>query len=67
MKVFDIIKEPIDIFYKDYSKEERIKKILTVLNDVNLKPAGEFAEKLPYRMSSGGERQRVAIASISCH
>ena len=61
MKVFDIIKEPIDIFYKDYSKEERIKKILTVLNDVNLKPAGEFAEKYPH-MLSGGERQRVAIA-----
>ena len=61
MKVFDIIKEPIDIFYNDYSKEERIKKILTVLNDVNLKPAEEFAEKYPH-MLSGGEKQRVAIA-----
>jgi peptide/nickel transport system ATP-binding protein len=61
MKVFDIIKEPIDIFYNNYSKEERIKRILTVLNDVNLRPAEEFAEKYPH-MLSGGERQRVAIA-----
>lgn len=61
MKVFDIIKEPIDIFYKDYSNEERIKKILTVLDDVNLKPSAVFAEKYPH-MLSGGERQRVAIA-----
>ena len=61
MKVFDIIKEPIDIFYKDYSNEERIKKILAVLNDVNLKPSAVFAEKYPH-MLSGGERQRVAIA-----
>ena len=61
MKVFDIIKEPIDIYYKDYSNEERIKKILTVLDDVNLKPSAVFAEKYPH-MLSGGERQRVAIA-----
>jgi peptide/nickel transport system ATP-binding protein len=61
MKVFDIIKEPIDIFYKDYSNEERIKKILAVLDDVNLKPSAVFAEKYPH-MLSGGERQRVAIA-----
>ncbi len=61
MKVFDIIKEPIDIFYKDYSNEERINNILTVLDDVNLKPSTEFAEKFPH-MLSGGERQRVAIA-----
>ena len=61
MKVFDIIKEPIDIFYKNYSNEERIKKILTVLDDVNLKPSAVFAEKYPH-MLSGGERQRVAIA-----
>jgi peptide/nickel transport system ATP-binding protein len=61
MKVFDIIKEPIDIFYKDYSNEERIKKILAILDDVNLKPSAVFAEKYPH-MLSGGERQRVAIA-----
>jgi peptide/nickel transport system ATP-binding protein len=61
MKVFDIIKEPIDIFYKDYSNEERTKKILAVLDDVNLKPSSVFAEKYPH-MLSGGERQRVAIA-----
>jgi peptide/nickel transport system ATP-binding protein len=61
MKVFDIIKEPIDIFYKDYSNEERIKKILAILDDVNLKPSTVFAEKYPH-MLSGGERQRVAIA-----
>jgi peptide/nickel transport system ATP-binding protein len=61
MKVFDIIKEPIDIFYKDYSNEERTNKILSVLDDVNLKPSSVFAEKYPH-MLSGGERQRVAIA-----
>ena len=61
MKVFDIIKEPIDIFYKDYSNEERTNKILTVLDDVSLKPSEEFADKYPH-MLSGGERQRVAIA-----
>jgi peptide/nickel transport system ATP-binding protein len=61
MKVFDIIKEPIDIFYRDYSNEERTKKILAVLDDVNLKPSAVFAEKYPH-MLSGGERQRVAIA-----
>ncbi len=49
------------IFYKQYSKEQRIKKILTVLDEVYLKPSSEFAEKYPH-MLSGGERQRVAIA-----
>jgi len=61
MKVFDIIKEPIDIFHKDYSREKRVDRIFEVLEEVNLKPSAEFAEKYPH-MLSGGERQRVAIA-----
>ncbi len=59
MKVFDIVKEPLDI-HEIGNSNERKKIVLSALRDVKLDP-DEVASKHPH-MLSGGQRQRVAIA-----
>jgi len=61
MTILDIVKEPLDIFYKHYSNKERIEIVLKTLADVFLDPVRETSAKYPY-MLSGGQRQRVALA-----
>ncbi|MDP9197556.1 MAG: ABC transporter ATP-binding protein [Thermoproteota archaeon] len=61
MTILDIVKEPLDIFYKQYSNKERIEIVLRTLEDVFLDPVIETSAKYPY-MLSGGQRQRVALA-----
>src|SRR6476619_649812 len=60
MTILDIVKEPLDIFHKHYSNNERIEIVLKTLADVFLDPVIETS-KYPY-MLSGGQRQRVALA-----
>jgi peptide/nickel transport system ATP-binding protein len=60
MKVFDIIKEPLDI-HDIGSSKEREKLVFEALHEVRLEPANEVATKNPH-MLSGGQRQRVVIA-----
>ena len=61
MKIMDIVMEPLNIHDKNSSKSVRKEKVLKALDDVQLKPAEEIAQKVPH-MLSGGQRQRVALA-----
>ncbi|MDE1826688.1 MAG: ABC transporter ATP-binding protein [Thaumarchaeota archaeon] len=59
MKIFDIVKEPLDI-HAIGKPSERKDLVFAALRDVKLDPE-EIASKYPH-MLSGGQRQRVAIA-----
>lgn len=59
MKVFDIVKEPLDI-HNLGKPNERKKMVFDALRDVKLDP-DEVISKYPH-MLSGGQRQRVVIA-----
>jgi peptide/nickel transport system ATP-binding protein len=61
MKIMDIVMEPLNIHDKNSSKSVRKEKVLKALDDVQLKPSEEIAQKVPH-MLSGGQRQRVALA-----
>src|ERR671924_392090 len=61
MKIMDIVMEPLNIHDKQSSKEEKIEKVLSALQDVRVEPAQDIASRLPH-MLSGGQRQRVALA-----
>ena len=53
-KVVQSVMTPLDVSGK-YTKEEKLKKVIDILNEVGL------SEKYPHEMS-GGQRQRVVIA-----
>lgn len=59
MKIGDIISEPLEIH--NYDKVSRKQRVLEVLQEVKLEPAGEIIDKYPH-MLSGGQRQRVVLA-----
>lgn len=61
MKIMDVIMEPLNIYNKQDSKQQRIEKVLKSLEDVRLEPAIDIAEKFPH-MLSGGQRQRASLA-----
>ena len=60
MKIFDIIKEPLEVHKKKLSKREIRECIESNLKKVNLDP-DEVSHKFPH-MLSGGQRQRVSFA-----
>ena len=57
-KVVQSVMTPLDVSGK-YTKEEKLKKVIDILNEVGL--IEKFLEKYPHEMS-GGQRQRVVIA-----
>ena len=57
-KVVQSVMTPLDVAGK-YTKEEKLKKVIDILNEVGL--SEKFLEKYPHEMS-GGQRQRVVIA-----
>ncbi len=59
-KVKSILEEPLEI-HRLGDKNERLDKILEVLEEVGLNPANRYLESYPHELS-GGQRQRVAIA-----
>ena len=59
MRVEEIIKEGLDIHFKQLSKQEKKQRIMESINDVHLDPS--CLEKFPHEFS-GGQRQRIAIA-----
>ena len=61
MQIGDIVAEGLDIFKLTQSKQERAKKIIHALSEVNLAP--DMKDRFPYQLS-GGQCQRVAIARI---
>ena len=60
MKIGDIVSEPLEI-HDVGDKEMRRRRVLEVLGEVKLEPAGEIIKKYPH-MLSGGQRQRVVLA-----
>jgi peptide/nickel transport system ATP-binding protein len=60
MKIGDIVSEPLEI-HNIGNKQERLKRVVEVLQEVKLEPANEIIKKYPH-MLSGGQRQRVVLA-----
>jgi len=60
MKIGDIISEPLEI-HNAGNKQQRMKRVIEVLQEVKLEPAEEIIKKYPH-MLSGGQRQRVVLA-----
>ncbi len=61
LKVFDILKEGLDIHEKYLSEKEKKDRVLSVLKDVRLDE--NSLEKYPHEFS-GGQRQRIALAKV---
>ena len=60
MKIFDIVKEPLDVHKKGLKKNDIKEYVFCSLKKVNLDPE-EVSSKFPH-MLSGGQRQRVSFA-----
>ena len=60
MKIFDIVKEPLDVHKKGLKKNDIKEYVFSSLKKVNLDPE-EVSSKFPH-MLSGGQRQRVSFA-----
>ena len=60
MKIGDIVSEPLEI-HGVGNKEDRKKRVIEVLQEVKLEPAGDIVKRYPH-MLSGGQRQRVVLA-----
>ena len=59
MTIGSIIKEPLDIFNGQLSKQEKEEKIFKLMNDVGL--SNDLFNRYPHELS-GGQCQRVGIA-----
>ncbi len=60
MKIFDIVKEPLDVHKKGLKKIDIKEYVFSALKKVNLNP-DDIISKFPH-MLSGGQRQRVSFA-----
>jgi len=61
MSIFDIIAEPLRIQKIVDSPREVRKRVVEVLEDLEMTPPEEYIYRFPHELS-GGQRQRVAIA-----
>ena len=61
-KVFDTVAEPLEVHNLVTSKEEKVRRVKSALDDAGLKPPSGFFSRFPQELS-GGQRQRVVIAS----
>jgi len=62
MTIGEIVAEPLKIHNVYASSSEIEESVLAALEDVGLRPAKEFASRIPHELS-GGQRQRVAVAA----
>lgn len=62
MTVSEIIAEPLKLHNICESIEEEEKLVIQTLEDVGLRPASDFVDRLPHELS-GGQRQRVAVGA----
>ncbi|MFW9968002.1 MAG: oligopeptide/dipeptide ABC transporter ATP-binding protein, partial [Candidatus Thorarchaeota archaeon] len=62
MTIGEIVAEPLKIHNVYASLSEVEERVLAALEDVGLRPAEEFATRIPHELS-GGQRQRVAVAA----
>jgi ABC-type oligopeptide transport system ATPase subunit len=64
MRIFDLVREPLDIHEKKMSPQEKQTRVFTLLEKVGL--SQEQAQRYPHEFS-GGQRQRVGIArALAC-
>ncbi len=61
MTIAQLVGEPLEVHKLYRTAEERRQKVYAALEEVGLRPAAEFANRLPHELS-GGQRQRVVIA-----
>jgi oligopeptide/dipeptide ABC transporter ATP-binding protein len=61
MTVGELVAEPLEVHRLFASQAEKRQKVMIALEEVGLRPASEFAHRLPHELS-GGQRQRVVIA-----
>jgi oligopeptide/dipeptide ABC transporter ATP-binding protein len=61
MNVRDIIAEPLIINYRNIKKQEIDKRVIKLLEEINMTPASDYMSRYPHELS-GGQRQRIAIA-----
>jgi oligopeptide/dipeptide ABC transporter ATP-binding protein len=62
MTVGELVGEPLEVHRMLPGPAARRAKVLEALDEVGLRPAEEFVDRLPHELS-GGQRQRVVIAS----
>ena len=62
MTVTELVAEPLEVHHLFANQEEKRRKVITALEEVGLRPANEFINRLPHELS-GGQRQRVVIAA----
>lgn len=60
MRIGDAVGHPLEI-HNLAKDEEKMRKVLEILDKVGLSPAEEFVRLYPHQLS-GGQRQRVALA-----
>ncbi len=59
LSVREIVREPLDLHFRQMSRRERDERVEWLLDKVGLQP--EYAERYPHEFS-GGQRQRIGIA-----
>ena len=59
MTIYNIIAEPLDIHFKQWSKEQKIERVRELLEKVGLN--ANVMKRYPHQFS-GGQRQRIGIA-----
>ncbi|HMP41105.1 MAG TPA: ATP-binding cassette domain-containing protein, partial [Roseiflexaceae bacterium] len=62
MTIGGIVAEPLEVHGLLDSRAARRQRVLETLEEVGLRPAGEYIDRRPHEIS-GGQRQRVVIAS----
>jgi peptide/nickel transport system ATP-binding protein len=61
MTVGQLVGEPLDVHRLATRRADRLRRVTAALEEVGLRPASEFINRLPHELS-GGQRQRVVIA-----
>ncbi len=59
MTIYSIIAEPLDIHFKEWSKEQKVERVAELLEKVGLD--ADVMGRYPHQFS-GGQRQRIGIA-----
>jgi len=59
-RVKAILEDPLRRWYGDMDGNDRVERILTMLETVGMTPATDYIERYPHQLS-GGEKQRVAL------
>jgi oligopeptide/dipeptide ABC transporter ATP-binding protein len=61
MTVGELVGEALEVHHIGVDQAERRRRVAAALEEVGLRPAAEFIDRMPHQLS-GGQRQRVVIA-----